>query len=168
MARMLNRRRAVLLAAVIVLQSLTAMFFVADVVADLAHDGALEDLHMGLEALASIALVGGILFLMIELRRVLSRMSMLETATQAARGEMAEVIDGFFADWGLTPSERDVALLMLKGIENDEIARLRGTASGTVRAQCAAIFRKAGVEGRPQLFSVFMEELLAGDGAPLK
>ena len=40
---------------------------------------------------------------------------------------------------------------------------MRGTAPGTVRAQCTSIYAKAGVDGRAQLFSVFMEELLAGE-----
>lgn len=39
---------------------------------------------------------------------------------------------------------------------------MRGTAPGTVRAQCTAVYGKAGVDGRAQLFSVFMEELLIG------
>jgi DNA-binding CsgD family transcriptional regulator len=90
------------------------------------------------------------------------RMVLLNRSMQAARGEMAEVIDGFFAEWGLTPSERDVALMVLKGIDNEAIAEMRGTATGTVRAQCTSIYSKAGVDGRAQLFSVFMEELLAG------
>lgn len=161
-----HERRAVLLAAVILLQAVTAAFFVADVVADLAIDGALDDVHMWLEAVAAVALVGGIVFLMIELRRVLARMATLETVSQAARGDMAEVIDAFFTDWHLTPSERDVALMVLKGIDNDDIARIRGTAPGTVRAQCTAIYTKAGVESRAQLFSVFMEELLSGEHEP--
>jgi len=158
-----DERRAIALAAVILLQALTALFFLGDVIADLLHDGALEDIHMWLEAMAAVALIGGVVFLMIELRRVMNRMSLLDRSMRAARGEMAEVIDSFFTDWGLTPSERDVALMVLKGIDNETIAQLRGTAPGTVRAQCTAIYAKAGVDGRAQLFSVFMEELLASD-----
>lgn len=155
-------RRAILLAAVILVQSVCAAVFLADVIGDFATDGAFEGGHRYVEVAASVSLIAGVVFLALELRRVMDRMAILETATQAARGEMAEVIDGFFTVWGLTPSERDVALMVLKGIENDEIARIRGTAAGTVRAQCAAIYAKAGVEGRAQLFSVFMDELLAG------
>jgi DNA-binding CsgD family transcriptional regulator len=42
---------------------------------------------------------------------------------------------------------------------------MRGTAQGTVRAQCTTLYAKAGVEGRAQLLSIFMEELLAQDGS---
>ena len=158
-----DERRALVLAAVILVQALTAVFFFADVASDLLHDGKLEDIHMWLEALATIALAVGVLFMMIELKRVMNRVLLLEGSLRAARGEMAEVIDAFFTRWGLTPAERDVALMVLKGVDNDDIARIRGTAAGTVRAQCTAIYGKAGVGGRSQLFSVFMEELLADD-----
>jgi len=159
-----DERRAMVLAAVILLQAVTALFFLADVVADLLHDGKLDDIHMWLELLATVALVGGVVFLMVELRRVMTRLATLDRSMRAAQGEMAEVIDAFFTEWGLTPAERDVALMILKGVDNDTIASLRGTAPGTVRAQATAIYAKAGVDGRAQLFSVFMEELLAGEG----
>lgn len=155
--------RAVLLAAVIVLQGVAAVFFLGDVFADVRIDGRLGGLHMWLELLAAISLVCGVVVLTVELRRVIGRMTTLETSVRAARGEMAAVIDAFFAEWRLTPSERDVALMVLKGIENEAIARMRGTAPGTVRAQCTAIYTKAEVDGRAQLLSVFLEELLAGE-----
>lgn len=158
-----DERRAIGLAAVIVIQAITALFFLADVASDFLNDGKLEDFHMWLEALAAVALFGGVAFLMVELRRVMDRVAQLARSMRAARGEMSEVIDTFFSDWGLTPSERDVALMVLKGIDNDTIAKMRGTAPGTVRAQCTSIYGKAGVDGRAQLFSVFMEELLAGE-----
>ena len=78
-----------------------------------------------------------------------------------ASAEMQAVIDKYFAEWRLSDAERDVALLLLKGLDNETIASIRGTATGTVRAQCAGIYAKAGVDGRSQLMSVFMEELLS-------
>jgi DNA-binding CsgD family transcriptional regulator len=156
-----QERRAIVLAAVILLQALSGLFFLGDVIEELMSGGKMDTLHLWLELVASVSLLAGVVFLMIELRRILTRMATLDRNMRAARGEMAEVIDSFFSDWGLTPSERDVALMVLKGIDNDAIAEMRGTASGTVRAQCTSIYSKAGVDGRAQLFSVFMEELLA-------
>lgn len=165
-----GQRRAAALAGIIVLQGICATFFIGDVYWDLAHGDHLDDAHMMLELLAALALLAGVVYLMLELRALLARMAEMDTGLRAARGEMTGLIDAFFEGWGLTPSERDVALLILKGVDNDEIARLRGTAVGTVRAQTARVYAKAGVEGRAQLFSVFMEELIAeelvpGDGA---
>ena len=155
-----------MLAAIILLQALCAMFFVGDVLYDLNQGDHLDDIHLMLEALAAIALTAGVFYLMHELRNLLNRMSAMEFGIRAARGEMATLIDSFFDLWRLTPSEREVALLVLKGIDNDSIAAMRGTAQGTVRAQCTRIYAKAEVDGRAQLLSVFMEELLhAGDGS---
>ena len=92
-------------------------------------------------------------------------------ADQVARGAMGDMIDGFFERWGLTPAEREVGLFALKGLDNESIAALRGVAVGTVRAQTARVYAKAGVTGRSQLMSVFIEELLAeplsGPAAPV-
>jgi len=40
------------------------------------------------------------------------------------------------------------------------MARLRDSSEGTIKAQSNAIYRKAGVSGRAQLLSLFIEDLL--------
>ena len=69
-------------------------------------------------------------------------------------------MDERFADWDLTPAERDVALFAIKGFSTQDIAELRGVSEGTVKAQSNAIYRKAGVTGRAQLLSLFIDELV--------
>ena len=162
-SRLTQRRRPATLAAIILLQTLCAIFFIGDVIGDTREAGAPDHVHLLIEGAAAIALCAGVLFLMFELRRPLGRMDRMHDGLRAARGQMADVMDAFFDDWGLTASERDVAVMILKGIDNETIAGLRGTAAGTVRAQSARIYSKAGVDGRAQLLSVFMEELFAGD-----
>ena len=68
-----------------------------------------------------------------------------------------------FDEWDLTGSEKDVALLAIKGLGIQEISTVRDTKQGTVKAQLNALYRKAGVSGRPQLISTFVEELMAAD-----
>ena len=83
-----------------------------------------------------------------------------------ASGEFAALLEEHFETWGLTPAERDVAILTIKGLSVAEIAAARGSAEGTVKAHSAALYRKAGVTGRMQLVTLFldalMEEPLAG------
>lgn len=155
-----RERRAMSLAALILMQALCAMFFIGDVIYDLSQGDHLDDLHMILEMVAAVALSGGVIYLMRELRDLTNRMAAAEMGIRAARGDMANLIDTFFDQWQLTPSEREIALLVLKGIDNDSIAKMRGTAPGTVRAQCTRVYAKAQVDGRAQLLSIFMEELL--------
>lgn len=157
-----DRRRAVALAVIILLQALCAAFFVSDVAFDF-REGFYVDTHSFIEAGATLVLIIGVVFLMIELRGVMSRLEQLDRGLRAARGEMAQIIDTFFDEWKLTPSEKDVGLLILKGFDNEAIAEFRGTATGTVRAQSTRIYSKAGVDSRAQLFSVFLEELLADE-----
>src|SRR5690606_29210893 len=71
-----------------------------------------------------------------------------------------DLLNERFDDWALTPAERDVALFAIKGMSTGEIAGLRSTSAGTVKAQTNAIYRKAGVSGRPQLLSLFIEDLM--------
>jgi len=140
---------------------LCAVFFIGDVIEDLRTDGRLDSPHMVLEALAAVGLSGGVLFLMVELRGLLARMSDMQTGLDIAQGHLAEVIEGFFEDWKLTAAERDVAVMILKGLENEAIARVRKTAPGTVRAQATSIYAKSQTDGRAQFISLFVEELLA-------
>ncbi len=148
------------LAALILVQALTAIFFVGDVIVDMNQGDYLDDRHLALEAVAALALSAGVIYLMCELRDLLNRMAAMELGIRAARGEMADLIDRFFDEWRLTPSEREIAQLVLKGIDNESIAKMRGTAASTVRAQCTRIYAKADVDGRAQLMSIFVEELL--------
>jgi len=75
-------------------------------------------------------------------------------------------IDEQFTRWGLSPAEREIGLLMLKGFAHKEIATLRGTSDATVRHQATAIYQKAGLPGRTAFCSFFLEDLLPGETRP--
>ncbi len=85
-------------------------------------------------------------------------------AQEALRG-LGAAIDRQFDRWGLSPAEREVGLLLLKGIAHKEIAVLRRTSERTVRQQALALYRKAGLSGRAELSAFFLEDLLL-PGAP--
>ena len=63
-------------------------------------------------------------------------------------------------DWDFTTSEKEVALLLLKGLSFEEIANIRCTKDKTVRQQATSIYRKAGVAGRHELAAWFFEDFL--------
>jgi len=73
---------------------------------------------------------------------------------------LGEQIDRQFGAWGLTAAEREVALLMLKGLRHKEIASMRATSERTVRQQALTIYKKAGLDGRTDLAAFFLEDLL--------
>jgi DNA-binding CsgD family transcriptional regulator len=76
---------------------------------------------------------------------------------------LGTAIDRQFEIWGLTAAEREIGLLMLKGLSHKEIAALRGTNDPTVRHQATAIYQKAGVESRTAFCAFFLEDLLPGE-----
>ncbi|EBA10259.1 helix-turn-helix transcriptional regulator [Sagittula stellata] len=154
------KRRQLGLAGVIVLQCIAAVFFVGDVVVDLVYTPLAE--HSLLEMLVTLALIVGIVLNACQLRRMMERMQVQDRALDTARGDLARIIETQFDTWRLTPAERDVGLLALKGLDAAEIAEIRGAAKGTVRAQLTRIYAKAGVSGRAQFAAWFVEDLLDG------
>ena len=95
------------------------------------------------------------------LYRAQQRSARAEAQLRVASGAFADLMQERFSQWGLTKAERDVALFAMKGLSLQEIAGVRQTSEGTVKAQTAAIYRKAGVSGRPQLLSLFIEDLMS-------
>ncbi|AZV80835.1 helix-turn-helix transcriptional regulator (plasmid) [Parasedimentitalea marina] len=81
-------------------------------------------------------------------------------ARHITSGEFSAVVDRHFSELGLTSAETDIAWFGLKGMSLAEIATLRQTRIGTAKAQCTAIYKKAGVNGKSQLFSQLVEDVL--------
>lgn len=73
---------------------------------------------------------------------------------------LSQAIDRQLERWGLSAAEKEVALLLLKGLSHKEIAGIRGVGEATVRQQAMALYRKAGLEGRHDLAAFFLEDLL--------
>ncbi|MCA8929611.1 MAG: helix-turn-helix transcriptional regulator [Alphaproteobacteria bacterium] len=142
-------------------QRITALWVILGLQAACAAFFLLDALSDWISALRGVAL--GLTFR--EIRRLLRRQKRMGQQLRAASGAFAQLLDEHFDEWALTPSERDVALLAIKGLSIAEMAALRSTKEGTIKSQCNAIYRKAGVSGRLQLLSLFVEELVA-DGMP--
>lgn len=154
---------------VLALQAICAVFFVSDIALGVfglrAAPIAWQTQEL-LELGAALGLLLGLLLGAVALARTRRRSAAMEARLRAASGAFMEVLDDRFTLWGLTPAERDVALFVVKGFSTAEIAELRQTAAGTVKAQTNAIYRKSGTTGRAQLISLFVEELMAGGLPP--
>ena len=159
-----GRRKGLAVVVLMLLQGFCAAFFVTDVVGDYFTDphGLWSDSHLVLEILANLGLLAGITFEAAYLRQILRRQEHTERALSVASGALQEVVQSYFADWKLTPSEADVAGFTIKGLSIAEIASLRGSAEGTVKTHLNSIYRKAGVSGRAQLVNLLIEELMGG------
>ncbi|MGD9295546.1 MAG: helix-turn-helix transcriptional regulator, partial [Roseobacter sp.] len=80
---------------------------------------------------------------------------------KVASAAVYDVIAAHFETWRLSPSERDVATFLVKGLDISEIARVRNCAEGTVKAHLNAIYRKSGARNRGELLSLLIDSLLA-------
>ena len=146
---------------------------------DVLHDISLgvPRAHIIEESLIVIAAAAGFIYIIWEMRKRTREMRTLAATLSTAdrqlhaiteemrreRRHYSEAIRRQFADWDLTRSEQQVALLMLKGLSLKEIAAVRDTREKTVRQQASSIYDKSGLEGRHALAAWFLEDFIAPD-----
>lgn len=157
-----GKTQGLFLVLLITAQSLCAVFFLSDAIHDFVDLGpvAWQDVHLLVETLAALVLVAGIAIELRFLMTLARRQARLERGMTIASGALNQVIEGYFEDWQLTNAEQDVALFTLKGLAIAEVAEMRGSAEGTIKAHLNAIYRKAGVSGRGELLSLVIEDLM--------
>lgn len=88
-----------------------------------------------------------------ELRRADERLDTI-------RNEFSGLVERRFGEWGLSPAEKEVAMLTIKGLRIAEIAALRDCTEGTVKSHLSAIFRKSHVSSRPEFLARFVDDFL--------
>jgi DNA-binding CsgD family transcriptional regulator len=163
----------------VLLFGLIAVLMAADVTIDFQRGGATA--VESFEALIFASALAGIAFYWRQRVTERRRSQHLDLELAAARAEVRrwaadaqrwnqdaqEVLQGLgaaidrqFDRWALTPAEREVALLQLKGLRHKAIADLRQTSERTVRQQALAVYRKSGLNGRNDLAAFFLEDLL--------
>jgi DNA-binding CsgD family transcriptional regulator len=171
-------RPAVFALPVTILLLLTVLI-AGDVVADLR--AGTSPGHIAIEVTAMLVALGGAVALWRRLLGAGRRARALESTLSVARSELSRAradlagfrseseaamrglgaaIDRQFERWDLSSAEREVALLLLKGLASKEVAGVRGTSERTVRQQALSVYRKAGLAGRAELAAFFLEDLL--------
>ncbi len=70
----------------------------------------------------------------------------------AERHDLGGLVAAALARAGLTERERQVALLVLKGLPSPEIAEVLGGSEKTVRQHISSVYDKCGVTSRPEFF----------------
>jgi len=163
-------KRRTLLISILLVQAICAIFFVSDIaltVIGIRLQPISWQTREFLEIGASLGLILGLVLGAMALRQSHRRADALEDRLRIASGAFHELIEDRFTSWQLTAAEHDVAMFLLKGLSIQEIAGLRATSEGTVKAQSNAIYRKAGVSGRPQLLSLFIDDLMGDELTPV-
>ena len=83
------------------------------------------------------------------------------TESRGILNGLGEAINTQFGRWNLTDAEREIALLLLKGLSHKEVATIRAVSERTVREQSRSVYTKSGLSGRTALSAFFLEDLLA-------
>jgi DNA-binding CsgD family transcriptional regulator len=152
---------------------LFAVFFFFDIYLDVKEG--IPMLHIWHEVALFVVAVGAIgwqLYVIFQKNLSISHLNveLLETKktyqdwklkTRSNAQEIRHMIDQQFGLWHLSPSEKDVALLLIKGFSMKEIAEFRSTHEKTVRQQATTIYKKSSLSGRQELAAFFLEDILS-------
>lgn len=152
---------------------LFTVFFIADIIHDLQQGisltHVLHEVVLFLIALTGLIWQVRIIFLKnrdlqalnVELLETKNSYKEWKNRSHSKAQEIRQMIDQQFAVWLLSQSEKDVALLLIKGLSMKEIAGIRNTQEKTVRQQATTIYKKAGLSGRQELAAFFLEDILS-------
>ena len=143
-----------------------------DLISDLMHG--VKTAHIIQEAIALVVAVAALAWIVQSIRIQSREIKMLNQQLEDARNlpvpdnarlvdarkTLADIMAMQFSDWRLSKSEKEVGLLLLKGLSLKEISMVRGTAEKTIRQQASSIYQKANVTGRHSFSAWFIEDFL--------
>jgi DNA-binding NarL/FixJ family response regulator len=136
------------------------LFFSYDIIKDIIDDSD-SYLHIGIELVVFIAISIVLFNELLHIKRLHKTIQIEKSKNARLAGELLAVIQGQFIHWHLTPSESEVALLLIKGLSMKEIANLRAVKEKTVRLQASNVYSKSNCSGRHELAAYFIEDLMS-------
>ena len=136
------------------------LFFAFDIIVDLvAKDESW--MHLFVESIVFLAISTVLFQELRRLRQLKAELSEERIRTARLSGELLAVMRDQFAQWGLSPSESEIALLLIKGLSMKEIAEARRVKEKTIRQQATSVYAKSGYAGRHELAAHFIEDLMS-------
>lgn len=81
-------------------------------------------------------------------------------SAESALAGFSTAVEQQFVKWNLTPAEREVALLLLKGYGHKQAAAKTGRSERTVRQHAVSVYEKSGLGGRAELAAFFLEGVM--------
>jgi DNA-binding CsgD family transcriptional regulator len=154
---------------------LIAVLIIWDIAADLATGTTI--LHIVVEVLLFLVPVTGAFYfwhkfrvarqakaeLGQDLKKARQEASRWEEKEQRLLISLRKAIDDQFIQWGFSPTDKEIALHLLKGLSLKEIALLRGSSPNSIKQQSHVLYTKAGLKGRAGLSAFFLGNLLQSD-----
>ena len=136
------------------------LFFAFDIIVDLIEKDE-SWLHLFVESIVFLAISTVLFQELRRLRQLKAELSVERIRTARLTGELLAVMRNQFTQWGLSPSESEIALLLIKGLSMKEIAEARQVKEKTIRQQATSVYAKSGYAGRHELAAHFIEDLMS-------
>lgn len=137
------------------------LFFLCDLAEDVFRKNEFGSPHFVIEAAVFAAVSWALLVSARELRDLHGRLAREKERNDLLSAALIERIETQMDRWGLTPSEKHVAWLIIKGFRFSEIARLRGVKESTTRLQAVSLYAKAEVSGRAEFVGEIIQPFLS-------
>lgn len=171
---MKNRERLI----IIVFLTFIALLVGYDIYTDSREGTAFA--HVIMESFIAVSAILGIFYLLrgmvllkSRLHREISDFSNFKKEAEEWRSQarrytegLSHAIENQLTKWKLSPAEKEIAFLLLKGLSLKEISDLRQTSEKTTRTQAMSIYAKAGISGRTELSAFFLEDLFTPTQLP--
>lgn len=145
----------------IIILLLITTFLVYDLTVDAFFEYEYATPHFIIESVAFLLVMVLLIIDLRDLANLRTQLKLEETRNKALAGELAAGIDSQMYEWKLTPTEREIAWMIIKGYRFAEIAELRQVKESTTRLQATALYAKAGVHGRNEFVAEIIHQLLA-------
>ncbi len=134
-------------------------FFLYDIIVDVMK-GEESPLHLIIEGFIFFATAVVLTHEVLRVMKLSEDLKQEQGKVARLSGELSQVIQKDFEEWKLTESEKEVAILLIKGLSMNEIGDLRGVKEKTVRQQATSIYTKSKCPNRHELAAKFIEDLL--------
>ena len=100
-----------------------------------------------------------------DLKKARAETSRWQEEEQHLLSNLRKAINRQFTQWDFSPTDKEIAFCLLKGLSLKEIAKLRGSTFNSIRQQAHVLYGKAGLGGRAELSAFFLGRLLQPDVA---
>jgi DNA-binding CsgD family transcriptional regulator len=165
----MNRKERIV---ILIILSIIAIMVAFDLITD-SKEGVVV-WHVLVEGSAGLAALFGVFYFMKDSFKIKHKLSdslnenlQLRKEANEWKFEAQKYIEGLslsidqqLTKWNLSVAEKEVALLLLKGLSLKEVADVRNTTEKTARVQSIAVYSKSGLSGRSELAAFFLEDLL--------
>ena len=145
----------------IIILLIITTFLVYDLTVDAFFEYEYATPHFIIESVAFLLVMVLLIIDLKDLANLRTQLKREENRNKALAGELAAGIDSQMDVWQLTPSEREIAWMIIKGYRFTEIADLRQVKESTTRLQATTLYAKAGVHGRNEFVADIIHQLLA-------